>query len=64
FWRFHQRTGDYICGFLPCLIMARMLPPQAHGTLLHYGQYQRGPDNKNRRSVSYMAIVFTGQEKL
>jgi AmmeMemoRadiSam system protein A len=60
FLDYRQKTADTICGFVPISILLDMLPKDAKANLIQYttsglltGDYEK--------SVSYLAIAFTGK---
>ncbi len=64
FRQFKEETADTICGFNACCILLHMLPPNSRCTLLKYNTSQDVMGTKTRqsreRSISYMAIAFSG----
>ncbi|HEY9734022.1 MAG TPA: AmmeMemoRadiSam system protein B [Drouetiella sp.] len=60
---FKERTGDTICGFYPCAVLAAMLPDDCHGSLLRYGTSQDALAEDDNNSVSYLALAFSSSSK-
>jgi AmmeMemoRadiSam system protein B/AmmeMemoRadiSam system protein A len=60
---FKERTGDTICGFYPCAVLAALLPEDCHGSLLRYGSSQDALVEDDNNSVSYLALAFSSASK-
>lgn len=63
FVEFKERTGDTICGFYPCAVLASILPENSCGSLLRYGTSQDAIAEDDRNSVSYLALAFSDAGK-
>jgi len=63
FMTFREETRDTICGFFPCAILLSMLPSECHASLLKYRTSQQIIYDPEENSVSYLAIVFSSNDK-